>query len=95
MKLLTNPSRCPACGHKTVSFDIHRCLECETPLFKAGQDYGRFQQETSLGSFYVFFSPNGVLFRGWVHSGHLEAPAPRVDEKPMEKPALNNKPALA
>lgn len=77
MKLLLDSSKCPCCGSLTVSFDIHRCLECEVALFRADSDYGRYQAETLFKNYYVFFPPERLgLYRGWVHADKLEDARP-------------------
>lgn len=89
MKLLLDPNKCPVCGNKgTISFDTHRCLECLNPLFKQGQDYGRYEEETGFKHYFVFMpnDPARGKFRGWIASEHLEAPKPNEGK---EKKALS------
>lgn len=77
MTLLTDPTRCPSCHSKTVSFDTHKCRTCETPLFQQNSGFMRFQAETLIRAFWVFF-PNKGTFHGWVHSDHLDNPKPNT-----------------
>ncbi len=89
MLLLTNPRLCPQCSKATVRFSQHKCInpECLTPLFKADDNYGQFQSDTNIRAFWVYFDPaRKGLFRGFVHSDHLEAPAPRVEPSKLAKP---------
>jgi hypothetical protein len=71
--LLKHPDKCPACATKhSIRWDQHRCGECNVPVYHTTDDFVALKRNWVL-AFWVWFPLDSAgLFRGWVHSNHLQ-----------------------